>query len=652
MRVVPLLVPVLGAALGAAAAVAAAPSHDEHALAGPSTYSPSALENVRRDDHEHMHGHGAPLLELNETQVAMSHQITPPSYWTIDMVDKVPGEKRYPGFMAVHVLSMGLAFFGALPAGIALRSVKSAWHGLSVVLFYAFVAIGLGASMIYRKLTPDMYEGAKHGSQGYGWICFAILLTLLDVGSAFVRLFHYLAAIRRGEETIGFKAAWSTIVLGREGSYIGLPVEYSTLVADDAEELSDAELKVKDIDSEGSESEPLHERRHRPMEPIRTVFDAEGQDDAETAEWANDVGRHRRQPSYPHSAASERTLFGPHSPRHSDDSLQRDSFTFSGSKVSLLRKLWRITFATSERVLVFAGFMQVLTGVVTYTGGCRQYWGNGCLAHLIKGGIFWCYGLVSFARYLGAFSELGWAWNRAPSGNFVSAEFVECLVIFTYGATNTWMERFGANPGDPYTAKQMQHISIAVMYWFAGLVGMGIESKTIRRWLASGSTAAVRTPSRTHEVVAEPPQYSSSFNPFPALCIGITGIAMSAHAQTYLFQVQIHMLWGYLLSAFALMRCLTYFFLWLGPPRSILPSRPPTEALGSFFLASGGLMFMLSTEEVTIAAMRQSKDDVMMFLNVDVAITCLAFCWALTVVGFKGWLKSHTHAAVKFHASA
>lgn len=214
------------------------------------------------------------------------------------------------------------------------------------------------------------------------------------------------------------------------------------------------------------------------------------------------------------------------------------------------------------------------------------------------------------------------------------------------------MERFGANPGDPYTTKQIQHISIAIMYWFSGLIGMGIESKRIRRLLASGATAAMPPSVRNSEAVAEPPTYIASFNPFPALCIGITGAAMSAHFQTYLFQVQIHMLWGYLLSAFAVLRCLTYFFLWLGPPRSILPSRPPTEALASFFLACGGLVFMFSTEELTIAAMRQGHDDMMMFLNVAVALTCLAFCWTLGVVTFKGWLKSHTHDAVNFHGSA
>lgn len=86
-----------------------------------------------------------------------------------------------------------------------------------------------------------------------------------------------------------------------------------------------------------------------------------------------------------------------------------------------------------------------------------------------EGGIFWCYGLVTFARFLGSFSELGWAWNLAPrsllayGGNeYVSAEFVESFVIFFYGITNTWMERFGIPPGTPYSTKEVQHISIAV----------------------------------------------------------------------------------------------------------------------------------------------------------------------------------------------
>lgn len=70
------------------------------------------------------------------------------------------------------------------------------------------------------------------------------------------------------------------------------------------------------------------------------------------------------------------------------------------------------------------------------------------------------------------------------------------------------------------------------MFWFAGLVGMGIESRRVRRWLAASAAAAVGPAE-----VSEPPSYRGSFNPFPALVIGVTGAAMSAHAQTYLFQV-------------------------------------------------------------------------------------------------------------------
>lgn len=42
------------------------------------------------------------------------------------------------------------------PPGIALRSVKHAWHGFSVIMFYVFVVLGLASSGIYRKLTPNM----------------------------------------------------------------------------------------------------------------------------------------------------------------------------------------------------------------------------------------------------------------------------------------------------------------------------------------------------------------------------------------------------------------------------------------------------------------------------------------------------------------
>ena len=69
---------------------------------------------------------------------------------------------------------------------------------------------------------------------------------------------------------------------------------------------------------------------------------------------------------------------------------------------------------------------------------------------------------MTFARFLGAFAVYGWAWNRQPirrsnpNARYPTAEMVECSVIFTYGITNTWLERTGAKAGDPYDTRQIQ----------------------------------------------------------------------------------------------------------------------------------------------------------------------------------------------------
>ncbi|KAF8558838.1 hypothetical protein OG21DRAFT_1432523 [Imleria badia] len=474
---------------------------------------------------------------------------------------------------------MSLAFFVALPAGIALRSAKHSYHGVAVASFYALSALGCATSSLYRKLTPDMYEGSIHSTHGYLVLLLSVALSAVDIAAFFTRLYAFCVAPSK----LTLKQFWRSVVLGHQDEYPSSS-EYSGIVSEDPEEYEDFK--------------PTHSHHHSSLSE-HVVFDADSS----------------------------------RSSRHSDDTL-RDVIV-TAIPVPKKPLLSQAACATLERSLVIAAFGMVLSGVVIYTGGCRDSYINGCLAHLIKGGIFWCYGLFTFARFLGSHSEMGWAWNISPIRNTISAEFVESTVIFLYGITNTWMERFGAKPGDPYTTKQVQHISIAVMFWFAGLVGMGMESKRVRRWLAASAKAALGSAR-----VVEPPSYRASFNPFPALVIGVTGAAMSAHAQAYVFQVQIHELWGWLLLGFSVLRCLTYFFVWLGPPKSVLPSRPPTEALGSFFLACGGLMFMLSTEELTLAAMRKGRDDMMMFLNVAVAITCFAFCWTLCVVAFNGWLKA------------
>jgi cytochrome b len=66
---------------------------------------------------------------------------------------------------------------------------------------------------------------------------------------------------------------------------------------------------------------------------------------------------------------------------------------------------------------------------------------------------------------------------------------------------------------------------------------MAIEPKRIRNWLAASIFSPADNSNYLEETITEPSSYKASFNPFPALVIGVTGSTMAAHVQTYLFQV-------------------------------------------------------------------------------------------------------------------
>ena len=131
---------------------------------------------LSKRDGDHHHHKGAPLLQLNETDLLTDHAPTPPSYYTIDWDDVEGHESRHGTLMILHGIFMSLAFFVSLPigwfrndfrmargsitwfwfVGIALRSVKHAAHGLATLSFYGFCALGCASSGLYRKLTPNM----------------------------------------------------------------------------------------------------------------------------------------------------------------------------------------------------------------------------------------------------------------------------------------------------------------------------------------------------------------------------------------------------------------------------------------------------------------------------------------------------------------
>ncbi|KAJ9615256.1 hypothetical protein H2200_001330 [Cladophialophora chaetospira] len=309
---------------------------------------------------------------------------------------------------------------------------------------------------------------------------------------------------------------------------------------------------------------------------------------------------------------------------------------------SRLLRASKIMVGVIDRAILILGFVALLTGGVTYVGIFRGNHVFNGLAHFIKGSIFFWYGLLTLGRWTGCFADVGWAWNVNLTPSRIrlarwavacpSAEFVESFLIFLYGTTNVFLEHL-ANWGGAWTAQDLEHVSISIMFFGGGLCGMLAESNTIRTWLNttarsySARNEAIGTPTKTHKVYT---------NPVPALIIFLLGIMMSSHHQDSMTSTKVHKQWGLLLSGSAVMRVLTYLVIHISPPTSIYPSRPPFELLSSFCLISGGIVFMASSQDI-VHCMELNDLMPMFIFTIAVGLTAFVMAWEILVLSLKGW---------------
>jgi hypothetical protein len=164
---------------------------------------------------------------------------------------------------------------------------------------------------------------------------------------------------------------------------------------------------------------------------------------------------------------------------------------------------------------------------------------------------------------------------------------------------------------------------------------MCVESNKVRELLNSGVVAS-QAASLQHESWQQPRQYRFSMNPLPALIIMLLGKMMSSHHQSSMLSTMIHTQWGGMFMGFALARGLTYIILYISPPTSFLPSRPPTELVSAFCLISGGITFMASNKD-TVAALESYGLDAMFIFTVVMGFTALLMAWTTVVIAIKGW---------------
>lgn len=201
-----------------------------------------------------------------------------------------------------------------------------------------------------------------HCTYGYLVLVLAFTLSAIDLFACASRLFSYVRSIERGRK-LSIRSFWNFVILGREDNHVlGINnAEYTSLIVEDVEEL-DENIKTRIV--------------------AATAGDANAHDD-QTPKWINKVRCDTE--DLPESPTSDHTLVGhrlSRSSQYSDAALPDQAAHVKS--ISLPRRLRQFLFGTLERFLVFAGFAQLMHGIVIYTGGCREHYLNGCLAHIIS----------------------------------------------------------------------------------------------------------------------------------------------------------------------------------------------------------------------------------------------------------------------------
>lgn len=181
-----------------------------------------------------------------------------------------------------------------------------------------------------------------------------------------------------------------------------------------------------------------------------------------------------------------------------------------------IRKVAVVGHGIVGKAMPVAAWVQMLFGGITTLGFCRDDHLGQCLAHFIMGSAFIGYGILLTIIMLA-----GQVWLKRTGR---SQEFFDSALIAAWGCVNTFTEH---RWGGPWVGNDIQHTTMGVIWWCAGLAGVWLSRKR------DGS------PKR---------------NFIPGFVILITGWAMSAHPQHLPLSTMVHTIFGYTLMAAGLSR--------------------------------------------------------------------------------------------------
>ncbi|KAG8532087.1 uncharacterized protein KY384_003724 [Bacidia gigantensis] len=221
-----------------------------------------------------------------------------------------------------------------------------------------------------------------------------------------------------------------------------------------------------------------------------------------------------------------------------------------------------IVHGTMGKAMPVVAWVQMLFGGITALGFCRDDHLGQCLAHFIMGSAFIGYGIILTILLL-----VGQLWLKRTGR---SQEFFDSIVIAAWGCVNTFTEH---RWGTAWVKNDIQHTSMGIVWWCAGLLGVWLSRKRDGR------------PKR---------------NIFPALVIFLTGWGMGSHPQALELSTHVHSMFGYTLMAAGAMRIIEVAFV-LRDKNTVddkdLEEVNSFQYLTPFLLYASGFLFMGATEE-------------------------------------------------------
>jgi hypothetical protein len=262
-----------------------------------------------------------------------------------------------------------------------------------------------------------------------------------------------------------------------------------------------------------------------------------------------------------------------------------------------IRKVVLIGHGVLGKALPVVTWVQFLFGGITALGFCRADHTGQCLAHFIMGSAFIAYGIILTILLL-----VGQMWLKRTGR---SQEFFDSLVIAAWGCVNTFTEH---RWGGPWVHNDLQHTSMGIIWWAAGLVGV---------WLSRKRNGQ---PKR---------------NLIPGMVIFVTGWAMSAHPQHLPLSTMVHTVFGFTLMAAGAARMIEIAFV-LRDRNAVTndledPDPNSFQYLTPFLLIAGGFMFMGATEE-------------QMQMLSDANVTHVAYVLILFSIAFLMFLCKNSHS--------